>query len=65
MQLGFVGLGVMGRPMALHLLRAGHQVVPGSYLVRGARVLARLVFGIRRKESNDLSRDPYRLVLAP
>jgi 2-hydroxy-3-oxopropionate reductase len=26
MQLGFVGLGVMGRPMALHLLRAGHQV---------------------------------------
>jgi 2-hydroxy-3-oxopropionate reductase len=26
MQLGFVGLGVMGQPMALHLLRAGHQV---------------------------------------
>ncbi len=26
MQLGFIGLGVMGRPMALHLLRAGHQV---------------------------------------
>jgi 2-hydroxy-3-oxopropionate reductase len=26
MRLGFIGLGVMGRPMAQHLLRAGHHV---------------------------------------
>ena len=26
MRLGFIGLGAMGRPMALHLLRAGHDV---------------------------------------
>src|SRR5579864_9158227 len=26
MQLGFIGVGVMGRPMALHLLKAGHSV---------------------------------------
>ena len=26
MKLGFIGLGVMGRPMALRLLKAGHQV---------------------------------------
>ena len=26
MRLGFIGLGVMGRPMALNLLRAGHQL---------------------------------------
>ena len=26
MQLGFIGLGAMGRPMALHLLRGGHAV---------------------------------------
>ena len=26
MQLGFIGLGVMGRPMAMHLLHAGHQL---------------------------------------
>ncbi|MBK7953511.1 MAG: NAD(P)-dependent oxidoreductase [Candidatus Accumulibacter sp.] len=26
MRLGFIGLGAMGRPMALHLLRAGHQL---------------------------------------
>lgn len=26
MRLGFIGLGTMGRPMALHLLRAGHQL---------------------------------------
>ena len=26
MNIGFIGLGVMGRPMALHLLRAGHDL---------------------------------------
>lgn len=26
MKLGFIGLGVMGRPMALHLLAAGHEL---------------------------------------
>ncbi|MBM3391137.1 MAG: 2-hydroxy-3-oxopropionate reductase [Betaproteobacteria bacterium] len=26
MKLGFIGLGVMGRPMALHLLKAGHAL---------------------------------------
>ena len=26
MRIGFVGLGIMGRPMALNLLRAGHTV---------------------------------------
>ena len=26
MRIGFIGLGVMGRPMAQHLLRAGHEV---------------------------------------
>lgn len=26
MKLGFIGLGVMGQPMALHLLRAGHDL---------------------------------------
>jgi 3-hydroxyisobutyrate dehydrogenase len=26
MQLGFIGIGVMGRPMTLNLLKAGHQV---------------------------------------
>ena len=26
MDVGFIGLGLMGRPMALNLLRAGHRV---------------------------------------
>ena len=26
MNIGFIGLGVMGRPMAGHLIDAGHQV---------------------------------------
>ena len=33
MNLGFIGLGIMGRPMALNLLRAGHQL-----FVHGRRV---------------------------
>ena len=26
MKIGFIGLGIMGAPMALHLIAAGHQV---------------------------------------
>ena len=26
MEIGFVGLGIMGRPLALHLARAGHRL---------------------------------------
>ena len=26
MKVGFIGLGVMGRPMALHLAQAGHEL---------------------------------------
>nr|HNJ76161.1 NAD(P)-dependent oxidoreductase [Azospira sp.]HNN45091.1 NAD(P)-dependent oxidoreductase [Azospira sp.] len=40
MRVGFIGLGVMGRPMALRLLRAGHQV---AVWARRAEVLAPLV----------------------
>ena len=44
MQIGFIGLGVMGRPMALNLMRAGHPVhvwarrapLPAPLLEQGA-----------------------------
>ena len=26
LKLGFIGLGIMGAPMALHLVKAGHQL---------------------------------------
>ena len=26
-QIGFIGLGIMGRPMSRNLMKAGHQVV--------------------------------------
>lgn len=39
-RVGFIGLGVMGRPMALHLLRAGH---PLSVYARRPAVLESLV----------------------
>ena len=26
MKIGFVGLGIMGRPMALNLMKGGHQL---------------------------------------
>lgn len=36
---GFIGLGVMGRPMALHLLRAGHPVAVWARRPESAQVL--------------------------
>ncbi len=27
MKIGFIGLGIMGAPMALHLVAAGHQLL--------------------------------------
>lgn len=40
MRLGFIGLGAMGRPMALHLLRAGHEL---AVYARRAEAAAALV----------------------
>jgi 2-hydroxy-3-oxopropionate reductase len=31
LKLGFIGLGIMGAPMALHLIRAGHQLFVFTY----------------------------------
>lgn len=39
MRLGFIGLGVMGRPMALHLLRAGHPLAVYARRAGGADAL--------------------------
>jgi 3-hydroxyisobutyrate dehydrogenase len=30
MNIGFIGLGVMGTPMATHLARAGYRLTPAS-----------------------------------
>jgi len=40
-KLGFLGLGIMGRPMARNLLRAGHQVSLWSHTADKARRLAK------------------------
>jgi 2-hydroxy-3-oxopropionate reductase len=40
MKVGFVGLGAMGRPMALHLLRAGHQLAVWARRPESAAPLA-------------------------
>ena len=39
-KLGFLGLGIMGRPMARNLLRAGHEVALWSHTAAKARELA-------------------------
>ena len=39
MRLGFVGMGAMGRPMALHLLRAGHEVAVWARRAESAQPL--------------------------
>ena len=39
-QLGFLGLGIMGYPMARHLLKAGHEVALWSHTATKAQELA-------------------------
>ena len=45
-KLGFLGLGIMGYPMARNLLRAGHQVALWSHSAAKARELAREENGV-------------------
>jgi len=45
-QLGFLGLGIMGYPMARNLLRAGHRVALWSHTAHKARQLAETENGI-------------------
>lgn len=49
MKLGFVGLGVMGRPMALNLMKQGHEM--GVYGRREASLAPLLAAGARRYET--------------
>lgn len=39
MRVGFIGMGAMGRPMALHLLRAGHEVAVWARRAESAQPL--------------------------
>lgn len=45
-KLGFLGLGIMGYPMARHLLRAGHEVALWSHTASKAKELAAAEKGI-------------------
>src|SRR6478672_10441079 len=49
MQLGFIGLGVMGRPMALNLLKNGHQM--SIYARRPESAAPLVAAGARRCDS--------------
>ena len=42
MKIGFIGLGIMGKPMAKNLLKAGHQVVVSRHNEAAAAELAEL-----------------------
>src|SRR4051812_43303423 len=35
MKIGFIGLGIMGKPMSKNLLKAGHQLVVCGHLSKG------------------------------
>ncbi len=49
MKLGFIGLGVMGRPMALHLMKRGHEM--GVYARRAESAVPLVAAGARRYPS--------------
>ena len=40
MKIGFIGLGIMGKPMAKNLIKAGHQLVVSSHNANAAQELA-------------------------
>ena len=42
MNIGFIGLGIMGRPMAKNLLGAGHTLVVSTHDAEAAAELAEL-----------------------
>lgn len=42
MKIGFIGLGIMGKPMAINLLKAGHQLVVSNHSRAAADELAAL-----------------------
>ncbi len=48
-QIGFIGLGIMGRPMSRNLMKAGHQVVAYDVVPRSGRCAA--ADGARAAES--------------
>lgn len=56
MKLAFIGLGNMGLPMALNLIKAGHQVT-GFDLVQGQLDAFRAAGGIPAKSAADAVRD--------
>ena len=39
MKIGFIGLGIMGKPMAKNLIRAGHQLVVSAHNADAAQEL--------------------------
>jgi 2-hydroxy-3-oxopropionate reductase len=40
MKIGFIGLGIMGKPMARNLLAAGHDLVVSNHNIAAADELA-------------------------
>ena len=49
MKLGFIGLGAMGRPMALHLMKHGHSM--GVYARRAQSAAPLVAAGARRYDT--------------
>src|SRR4249919_737204 len=41
-KIGFIGLGIMGKPMATNLMKAGHQLVVSTHNAAAAEELAGL-----------------------
>ena len=61
MKIGFIGLGIMGRPMAKNLIRAGHELV--VYDVNLANVKELVDFGATEAHSSREVAEACRLVI--
>ncbi len=63
MRVGFIGLGVMGAPMAGHLVRAGHQVTGFNRSFAKAKAWAEATGGTAAESVAEAARDAEALIL--
>ena len=59
MKIGFIGLGIMGKPMARNLIKAGHQLVVSTHNADAAQELTAQVPAPQRPRATSPPRSTW------
>lgn len=65
MNIGFIGLGIMGKPMARNLIKAGHQLVVFDILEESVREVVAYGAEAGKSPKNVASRCPVTITMVP